>query len=125
MVEDANRGIGSRIRGAARGARDRVTGAADTITGIQFRRQFEEFTDAVARTVVGIHHDQSELRDGLVSLEENQGKLEAAQTKLSAEQEKLRQEFERFRDPRMLVLGFGGIAIAALALGIIALWRTF
>ena len=71
MAEDAdqgNRGIGSRIRGAARGARDRVTGAADTITGVQFRRQFEEFTNAVTRTVVGVHRDQSELRDGLVNL---------------------------------------------------------
>ena len=124
-MEDASGGVGSRIRGVARGAREKVTGAADTITGVQFRRQFEEFTDAVTRTVIGVHQDQSALRDAQADLEAKQADLETQQTALRAEQEKLRQEFEKFRDPRMLIFGFGAIALAALILSIMALWRTF
>ena len=124
-MEDTNRGIGSRIRGAARGARERVTGAADTVTGVQFRRQFEEFTNAVTRTVIGVHQDQNDLKVAQADLGTKQTALEAQQTALRTEQEKLRQEFEKFRDPRMLIFCFGAIAVAALVLGIIALWRTF
>ena len=124
-MEDTSRGIGDRIRGAARGARDRVTGAADTITGVQFRRQFEEFTDAVTRAVIGVHQDQSALKDAQADLGAKQTDLEAQLTTLRAEQEKLRREFEKFQDPRALIFGFGAIAVAALVLGVISLWRTF
>ena len=61
-MEESSGGIGRRLRSAARGARDRLTGTADAVTGVQSRRQWEAFTDAVTRTVVGVHRDQEELR---------------------------------------------------------------
>ena len=48
-------GIGERFRASIRSAGESVTGTADTITGVQFRRQFEDFTDAVTTAVVGVH----------------------------------------------------------------------
>lgn len=119
------RGARDRLRGAARGARDRIAGTADTITGIQSRRQWEAFTDAVTRTVIGVHRDLEELR-------KTQGELET-------QHETLRQEFDamhsegsahsgRYPDSQRLwfaVLGVGAVAAVALILGIIVLWRSF
>ena len=41
----------------------------DKATGAEFRRQFEEFTDAVTTSILGLHRDQSDLRDRLSHLE--------------------------------------------------------
>ena len=58
-------GIGERFRASIRSAGESVTGTADTITGVQFRRQFEDFTDAVTTAVVGVHQDQGALRGAI------------------------------------------------------------
>ena len=124
-LRGTTRGARDRLRGAARGARDRIAGTADTITGIQSRRQWEAFTDAVTRTVIGVHRDLEELR-------KTQGELET-------QHETLRQEFDamhsegnphsaRSPDSHRLwfaVLGVGAVSAVALILGIIVLWRSF
>lgn len=42
----------------------------DRLTGAEFRRQFEEFSNVVTSTVLGIHRDQSELSDRLAKIEQ-------------------------------------------------------
>jgi thioredoxin reductase len=96
-------GIRDRLRGAVRGTTERVTGAADTITGVQFRKQFEDFTDAVTTAVVGVHRDQADLRERLA-------KLETASTRSGASG---------------LIIAVGVIAGLALVLSIVAVVRTF
>ena len=124
-MEESGSGIGGRLRGAARGAREQITGTADVVTGVQSRRQWEAFTDAVTRTVIGVHRDQEELRK--------------AHWELEAQHEALRQEFYamnseknvdsgQFLDSRRLwlaVFGVGAVAVTALILGIIVLLRSF
>ncbi len=44
----------------------------DPLTGAEFRRLFEEFSNVVTTTVLGIHRDQEELSDRLMRLEQNQ-----------------------------------------------------
>ena len=74
-MEESNRSIDGRLRGAARVTRDRLTGTADVLTGVQSRREWEEFTDAVTRTVIGIHRDQNELRKAQGELNQSQGEM--------------------------------------------------
>ena len=44
----------------------------DRLTGAEFRRQFEEFSNVVTTTVLGIHREQSELSDRLARIEQAQ-----------------------------------------------------
>ena len=44
----------------------------DRLTGAEFRRQFEEFSNVVATTVLGIHRDQSELGQRVDKIEQAQ-----------------------------------------------------
>ena len=68
--EERGPGVLGRIRGAFGAAGEGVVGAVDTVTGAGFREQFEDFTDAVTATVVGVHQDQAELRERLSRLEQ-------------------------------------------------------
>ena len=119
-------GIGDRFRASARSAGERVTGAADTITGVQFRRQFEDFTEAVTTAVVGMHRDQSEMRGRLEDLEAS-GKSDDTTQQLSElrdRQDKL-EATAKSGSASPLVIVFGIVSILALLLGIIAVVRTF
>ena len=58
------------LRGTLGTARQAVTRSFDRLSGAEFRRQFEEFTNVVTTTVLGIHSDQSDLRGRLARLEE-------------------------------------------------------
>ena len=119
-------GIGDRLRETVRAAGEGVTGTADTITGVQFRRQFEDFTDAVTTAVVGVHRDQAELRNQLDELE-NARKSDNTPQQIAA----LRERQDRLETSDKsggispLVIVFGVVATLALALGIIAVLRTF
>ena len=53
------------LRGTLDSARQAFTRSFDRLTGTQFRRQFEEFTNVVTTTILGIHRDQLELRERL------------------------------------------------------------
>ena len=124
-MEESSGGIGGRLRGAARGARERITGAADVLTGIQSRRQWEAFTDAVTRTVIGVHRDQEELSKAQAELETQHGAL---RQEFDVTHSESSEHFSQLRDRRRLwfaVLGVGAVAVAALVLGMIALVRSF
>lgn len=114
-------GIGSRLRGAIGATGERVTGTTDTITGVQFRRQFEDFTDAVTTAVVGVHRDQADLRE----------RVNDAVEGVHRGQSELRQRMDTLQTPRetvrtsWAVWAFGIIAMLALIVGFIALVRTF
>ena len=62
--------IAGRLRDSFGTARDGLAGTVDTVTGTAFREQFEDFTDAVTTTVVGVHQDQAEIRERLTLLEQ-------------------------------------------------------
>ena len=94
------------VRGTLGTARQAVTRSFDRLSGAEFRRQFEEFTNVVTTTVLGIHSDQSELRGGLARLEE-------------------RLEEEGVRPRRSLVVWMALIlSLLAVLLGAIAVIRT-
>ena len=124
-MEESSGGISDRLRGAARGARERITGTADVITGVQSRRQWEAFTDAVTRTVVGVHRDQEELRK---TQEELETRYEALRLEFDAMSSEIKAHSVQLMDIRRLwvgVLGVGAVAMGALVLGVIALVRSF
>ena len=54
-------GISDRLRAVAGRVSERAIGTADTVTGVRFRQQFEDFTEAVTTAVVGVHRDQAEM----------------------------------------------------------------
>ena len=67
-VDTVDKATGGRL-GAAK---ERVSGTVDTVTGIEFRRQFEDFTNVVTDTVIGVHKDQAGLRDTLAAVQQDQ-----------------------------------------------------
>ena len=50
-------GSEARRRNPLRSASERVRGSIDRVTGTEFRRQFDEFTDAVTAVIVGLDAD--------------------------------------------------------------------
>ena len=59
-----------RLSGIFVSARQAFGKSFDRLTGAEFRRQFEEFSNVVTSTVLGIHRDQSELSDRLARIEQ-------------------------------------------------------
>ena len=59
------------LRGTVDSARQAFARSFDKLTGTEFRRQFEEFTTVVTTTVLGVHRDQSELRERLARVEDS------------------------------------------------------
>ncbi len=59
-----------RLRGTFLSARQAFGKSFDQLTGAEFRRQFEEFSNVVTTTVLGIHRDHSELNDRLERIEQ-------------------------------------------------------
>ena len=59
-----------RLRGTFVSARQAFGKSFDHLTGAEFRRQFEEFSNVVTTTVLGIHRDHSELSDRLAKMEQ-------------------------------------------------------
>ena len=58
-----------RLRGTFVSAHQAFGRSFDRLTGAEFRRQFEEFSNVVTSTVLGIHRDQSELSGRLARIE--------------------------------------------------------
>ena len=85
------------LRGTFASARQAFARSFDRVTSAEFRRQFEEFTNVVTTTVLGIHRDQSELRERLTRVEHS--------------------------TTRKLVVG-AIFSLAATILGVVALVRT-
>ena len=59
------------LSGKLGSARDVVRGSLDKLSGAEYRRQLEQFTNVVETTVVGIHRDQQELNARLEKLEKS------------------------------------------------------
>ena len=92
-----------RFRGTFVSARQAFGRSFDQLTGAEFRRQFEEFSNVVTTTVMGIHRDQSELKDRLARIEQTQPSSPSA---------------------NKLVIATFVFSLVALILGIAALLRT-
>ena len=92
-----------RLSGTFVSARQAFGRSFDRLTGAEFRRQFEEFSNVVTSTVLGIHRDQSELSDRLARIEQTRP------SNLSANN---------------LVKATIVFSLAAVILGIVALLRT-
>lgn len=63
------RGLGDRLRGASRTIGESMARSADVLTGRDISK-FQEFTDAATTAIVGVHQDQTELRERLERLED-------------------------------------------------------
>ena len=83
--------------GKVTAAKERVGDTAGTVTGKKFRQQFEEFTNVVTTTVVGVHQDQANLRDAFSRLEQDQDELRAALTRLEQSSNNPWWQFWRWR----------------------------
>lgn len=75
----------------------------DRLTGTEFRRQFEEFSNVVTTTVLGVYRDQSELKERIARLEQSQTSRSSA---------------------NKLVIATFVFSLVAVILGITALLRT-
>ena len=132
-------GLGDRLRDAVGSVGETVTGTADTITGLQFRKQFEDFTDAVTTAVVGVHRDQGDLRERVDELEsarqsdptpqqvaELQGRVDALEAAGATPERAAKPEKPGQANRRSpLTVAFGLVSVLALLLAILALARTF
>lgn len=132
-------GLGGRLRDAVGSVGETVTGTADTITGLQFRKQFEDFTDAVTTAVVGVHRDQGDLRERVDALEsahqsdptpqqvaELQGRVDALESAGNTPERAAKPEKSGPAKGRStLIVAFGLVSALALLLAILALARTF
>ena len=95
------------LRRFARRARNRAVGTFDTVTGLQPRRQFEEFTDAVTTTVMAVYQDQIQLKKRVEGLES------------------VNRDLGHIRRIRLVAIALGAGTLSALVIGAIALARTF
>ena len=93
------------LRGTFDSARQAFARSFDRVTGVEFRRQFEEFTNVVTTTVLGIHRDQSELGERLAKVEHSTNA-------------------EPFTPSQKLVMWAFIFSLAAVILGVVALART-
>ena len=101
-----------RLRGALSSARQGFTRSFDRLSGAEYQRQFEEFTNVVTTAILGVHRDQSELAENLTQVEHS--------SHVHAEPQDT--------DTKALiqwVIAFGVISMLALILSVVALVRTF
>ena len=87
-------------------ARQAVGRSFDRVTGTESRRQFEEFSSVVTTTVLGVHRDQSDLRQRVEELE------------------RMTQQMPPAPLVQKLIICLVTLATAAIALAAIALIRT-
>ena len=101
-----------RFRDTFGAAREGVMGTVDTVTGVAFREQFEDFTDAVTTAVVGVHQDQAEVRDRLTRLEQRpESPTNPAPSHPNAASRS--------------AVAFGSVSVLALIVSFIALLKAF
>ncbi len=144
-AESPGSGLLGRMRQGFDAARGRAVSAADTVTGVQFRRQFEDFTEAVTTAVVGVHRDNEELKDQTDQLntvvastqreqEELRGEVDHLNTVVASTQrgqEELTEKFSQLEQrqqaylPPSFVVAFGIMSTLALIFSIVAFSRTF
>ena len=94
------------LRGTFDSARQAFGRSFDKLTGAEYRRQFEEFTNVVATTVLGIHRDQSQLSERLARFEHSTQAVPSTT-----------------RTPKLVLWAFI-FSLVAVILGVVALVRT-
>lgn len=101
-----------RLRGALSSARQGFTRSFERISGAEYQRQFEEFTNVVTTAVLGVHRDQTESEERLAQVEQSSHvHAEPQDTDVNA--------------LTKWVIAFGAISTLALILSIVALVKTF
>ena len=65
-------------KGVASAASEKIKRPIDIISLAEFRTEFEQFVQAISTAAIGIHQDQSALRERLDRLEERLAHLEEA-----------------------------------------------
>ena len=121
LQDDDERGHGvlGRIRGAFGAAGEGVTGAVDTVTGAGFRKDFEDFTEAVTTTVIGVHQDQAKLRESLSRFNQNSLQEQAALNEnISQLEAEVQQEYAELRERFLRLEQRSPLSGWALAFGI-------
>ncbi len=107
-------GILGRVGAAAGAAKQSVRRSAEVMSGADIRR-FEEFTDAATTAVIGVHRDQTELREQLARTEQSVHALQQEHTTRRGNTERVKQS------PSPWVIASGAVSVVALALSIVAL----
>jgi len=103
---------GGKLRRTYERARESVTEGVDKITGREFRRQFEEFTDAVTTSVLGIYRDGAVAKDRIEQAEKRVAEIEGVVRFLSEANERLRGDISAVLAAR----GRNGTKVARLAI---------
>ena len=95
----------------------------DRLTGTEFRRQFEEFSNVVTSTVLGIHRDQSELSERLERIEQTgpQDRTAEMLSELNDRLAKIEQTQSSNTSSSKLVKATLVFSLVAVILGIVAL----
>ena len=123
----AESGILDRAKGLIGSAKHGVRRSAEVMSGADIRR-FEEFTDAATTAVVGVHRDQAELRERLVTTEQSLDELRQGQAKLEESltrvEDSIRaraesEESTTSSTPRWVIV-FGAMSAGALLLSVVA-----
>ncbi|MCI0775072.1 MAG: hypothetical protein J4N96_05320 [Chloroflexi bacterium] len=87
------------LRGTLGSARDAVGSSIDKVSGAEFRRQFEQFTNVVQTTVVGVHRDQLGLDKRLEKLEQFTNAVETTIAGIQRDQVQLNKRLEKLERP--------------------------
>ena len=118
-------GIIDKAKGIVDSAKEGVRRSAEVLSGADIRR-FEEFTDAVTTAVMGVHRDQTELRERTADAErlidEQRREQEALSRRLSHLERltQTRPQESKFSSLSPWVIAFGTISVMALLLSVIA-----
>ena len=124
---ESSPGILGRVEAAASAAKQGVRRSAEVMSGADMRR-FEDFTEAAATAVIGVHRDQTELRERLTHLEQSVKDLQQGQATLLENltrmehfiRAQIEPEQSRVGSPSPWVIAFGAVSIVALLLSIVA-----
>ncbi len=82
---------GQEIRDASRSTGEVVQRSSEVFTGADIRR-FDEFTEAVTRVAVGLHHHQTDSSQRIVKLEQDSADIRQSQGELAGRVAGLEQE---------------------------------
>ena len=112
-----------RPSGTFASARQAFGRSFDRLTGTEFRRQFEEFSNVVTSTVLGIHRDQSELSERLERIEQTgpQDRTAEMLSELNDRLAKIEQTQSSNTSSSKLVKATLVFSLVAVILGIVAL----
>ena len=89
---------GGKLRQGLDTTREKVSDVGNTVTGTKFRQQFEDFTDVVATTVIGVHRDQRAVKDSLTQLQVVQTGIKLTLYEIQQEQGTVKEALVQVRE---------------------------